>query len=129
MKALIAPAVSLLVGLVAGCYIGYGYYEKHLTNEAAEQMVQEVESSDRLEAANAVRAIGLIESGETQKAVQLLSRPLVDYYYIYAIHAGTNDGQAERLRAQIEQLAGSNQVVATEITNQMSNFEVHGKIR
>jgi len=128
MKALIVFAVSLVVGSVIGCYIGYSYYEKHVTNEAVEQMVQGIESSDRLETANAIRAIGLIESGETQKAVQLLSRPIVDYYYIYAVHACTNEERL-RLRSEIEQLASTNQVVATEITNRMANFEIHGKIQ
>jgi len=128
MKTLIASAVSLLLGSMIGWYIGYGH-AKHETTEAVEQMMQTMESSDGAEAARDILAIGLIGSGDTQKTVQLLSKPIAGYYYMYAIHAGTNDERAEKLRAQIEQLASTNQVVATEITNQMANFEIHGKIQ
>ena len=129
MKTLIASVFSLLVGSVIGCYIGYSYYEKHVTNEAVEQMMQEIESSDGVQAARAIRAIELIESGETQKAVQLLSRPIVDYYYFYAIHAGTNEERPLKMRAMIEQLVSTNKIVADEMTNQMVNYEIHGKIQ
>jgi len=123
MKTIIASAVCLLVGFVMGCYIGYNYNEKHVTNEAVEQMLQGMESSERLEAAYAIRAIGLIESGETQKAVQSLSRPIADYYYFHADLAH-DDERAKQLLVGIEQLASTNRIVADEITN-----EIHHKIQ
>ena len=68
MKTLIASCVSIfLAGMVIGSYIGYRYYERHITNEAIEQMVQGIESSDKLEAIRSIRTIELIEAGNTSK--------------------------------------------------------------
>ena len=107
MKTTSISLISLLAGVGVGWYIGHGY-AKHETTEAVEQMMQTMESSDGAEAARDILAIGLIGSGDTQKTVQLLSKPIASYYYMYAIHAGTNDERAEKLRAQIEQLASTN---------------------
>ena len=90
-------------------------------------MLQTMESQDGEEAARDVRAIKLIESGETQNAVQMLSRPIPQYYYLYAIHAGTD--RQRKMRAMIEELVSTNKIVADEMTNQMANFEIHGKIQ
>jgi uncharacterized protein YneF (UPF0154 family) len=126
MKILIA-SVSLLVGLIIGCYIGYKCYERHITNEAVEQMLKTIESQDGEEAARDVRAIELIESGEAQNAVQMLSKPIPQYYYLYAVHAATD--QERKMRDMIEQLVSTNKIVADEMTNQMVNFEINGKIQ
>jgi len=120
MKILIACAVSLLVGCVIGYYIGYSYYEKRVTNRAVEQMMLGIESSDGVQAARAIRSIELIGSGETQKAVQLLSRPIADYYCFYSIHAGTNEDRPLKILTMIEQLVRTNKIVADEISNQMA---------
>ncbi|MGA2853374.1 MAG: hypothetical protein ABSE90_04515, partial [Verrucomicrobiota bacterium] len=78
------------------------------------QMQQPIESSDREHAARAIRAIELIQSGEDSNAVQLLSRPIVDYYHF---HAGLthNDERTRDLMAMIERLASTNTLIADEI--------------
>ncbi len=72
------------------------------------------EADDSMAAIIAVRAIPLVESGDTQKAVEWLAKPVGSYYRVYALHAGTNDERLT-LRAKIEQLASTNSVVDTEI--------------
>jgi hypothetical protein len=120
MKTFVASVVSLLVGLAIGCCIGYRYYEWHITNEAIQQMVKGGESSDAYEAAMSARAIGLIDSGEEQKAVRMLSYPIAHYYYIYASSTFTNE-QRLKLRAMIDSLASTNQIVAALIAEEMSD--------
>jgi uncharacterized protein YneF (UPF0154 family) len=112
MKPLIA-LVSLVVGLVIGFCIGYRYYERHITNQAVRQMMEQMESSDGEHAAEASRVIELIESGDKSNAVRILSRPIANYYQWYAVHADTD--RERKLRAFIEQLASTNQVVADAI--------------
>lgn len=119
MKTFSASAISLLVGLAIGCYIGYRYNERHITNEAIKQMVEGIESSDAFMASFSARSIGLIDSGQSQQAVQMLSFPIAHYYFIYATSAFTNE-QRLKLRAIIEQLAHTNQVVAAQIAKEMS---------
>ena len=123
MKTLSACAVSLLLGVGMGFNFGYRYYDRHITNEAIRQMLEGMESSERREAASAIRAIGLIESGEPQKAAQSLSRPIADFYNLHADLAH-NDQRTKDLLARIVLFASTNQFIADEITN-----EIHGKIQ
>src|SRR5215831_3407903 len=111
MKTFIACFASLLVGLAIGCYVGYRYYERHITNEAVTRMVEGGESSDALIAATSARVIGFIDSGEPQKAVEMLSHPVAHYYVTYATSTFTNE-QRLKLRALIDGLASTNQTVA-----------------
>ncbi len=119
MKTFITILVSALVGLAIGCYVGYRYYERHITNEAIRQMVEAGESSDALLAATSTRAIGFIDSGEPQKAVELLSHPIAHYYFVYATNTFTNE-QRLKLRALIDALASTNQTVAAQIAAKRS---------
>ena len=113
MKTLIASFLALLLGLVAGWYFEHQRAERKMT-DVVEQMQQPIESGDREHAARAVRAIQMIESGESSNAVQLLSRPIVDYYHF---HVGLthNDERTKGVLALIEQLASTNTVIADEI--------------
>src|SRR5580698_4607517 len=120
MKIFVVCLISLVVGLGAGCYIGYRYYETHITNEAIQQMVESLESSDALMASMSAQTIRLIDSGQDQGAVQVLSFPIAHYYYIYASSTFTNE-QRLKLRAMIDTLASTNQIVAAQITKEMSN--------
>ena len=88
-------------------------------------MVDGGESSDGEHAARAVRAIELIQLGENQQAVQMLSHPIAYYYHLYAINGGT--ATRRQMRDMIERLSISNQVVAAVMTNMASDFEFHGK--
>jgi len=114
MKAFLASSISLLVGLAIGWYVGHRCYEKHVTNEALQQMLDTGESSDREHAARAVRAIEMIQMGKSGDAVELLSRPVADYYHL---HAGLthNDERTKGVLAMIEGLASTNAAVADAI--------------
>src|SRR5450759_314590 len=113
MKIIIALTVGLLIGAGVGWYAGY---TRPLTksNRDARRYLTTMEVDDSTAAIFAVRAIPIVESGDTQKAVQWLAKPIGSYYRVYETKAGTN---AERLslRAKIEQLASTNSVVAAEI--------------
>jgi len=119
MKTCVTSVVSLLVGLAVGFYIGYRDYKKDIASEAVQQLVESTESSAALMAAMSARTIGLIDSGQNQMAVQALSFPIAHYYYIYASSTFTNE-QRLKLRAMIAELAASNQVVAAQIAERMS---------
>jgi hypothetical protein len=114
MKTFITCFACLLIGLAVGCCVGYRHHDRHITNEAITRMVEGGESSDALIAATSARAIGFIDSGEPQKAVEILSHPVAHYYVIYATGAGTNE-QRLKLRALIDGLASTNQAVAAQI--------------
>jgi enoyl-CoA hydratase/carnithine racemase len=112
MKPLIA-SVSLVVGLMIGFYIGNRYHERGITNQAVRQMMATMESSDAEHAAEACRVIESVESGDKSNAVRILSEPIANYYKWYAVHADTD--RERELRAFIEKLASTNQVVANAI--------------
>ena len=114
MKACVASIIFLLIGLATGFYIGYRDFHKHIADEAVQQLVESGESSDALLATFSVKTIGLIESGQNQKAVQMLSFPLAHYYYTYSSSQFTNK-QRLKLRAMIEELASTNQMVAAQM--------------
>ena len=120
MKIFIELAVCLVVGLAMGFYVGYRYYEWHITNEAVQLMTEQRESSDGEHAAEAVRVIELIGSGDSSNAVRMLSTPIANYYQWYAVYADTD--RERKLRAFIEQLASTNQVVADAILS--TNYRV-----
>lgn len=114
MKTFITIIVSALIGLSTGFFIGFRYYQRHITNEAVQQLVESGESSDALIAATSARAIGFIDSGDPQKAIETLSGPVAHYYSIYDTSTITNE-QRLKLRAMIEGLARTNQTVAAQI--------------
>lgn len=124
MKALIASVVSLLVGSVVGCSIGYTYCERHELRDDVELMTQSMRSSERLDALSAIFAINLIQSGENQKAVRFLCRPIADYYYMYTMPGWPTDERSVKTRNMIQQLITTNRIVADEMTNRMANYQI-----
>ena len=123
MKTCVAAVISLLVGLAIGWHFGYLYCDRHYTNEAIRGMVEQIEGSDALLASMSANTIKLIDSGQDQKAVQMLSFPIASYYYIYASSTFTNE-QRLKLRALVDGLARTNQIVAAQIAQEMSNKPV-----
>ena len=113
MKLVIALSLGLFIGLGVGWYAGY---TRPLTkaNRDARRYMEALEMDDSMAAVFAVRAIPIVESGDTKKAVQCLAKPIGNYYRLYAAKAGTNDMRLS-LRAKIEQLASSNSIVDAEI--------------
>ena len=120
MKTLIAFVVCLLVGLWSGFYIGYRYWDRHSTSQAMQAMVESLESHDALMASMSAHTISLIDSGQDQQAVQMLSFPIASYYYVYASSTFTNE-QRLKLRALIDGLASTNQIVAAQIAREMKD--------
>jgi len=112
--------ISVLVGLAIGWHFGYRYCDRYYTNEAMRQMVEQTESSDALMASMSSRTISLIDSGQDKEAVQMLSFPIASYYYVYASSTFTNE-QRLKLRALIDGLASTNQIVAAQIAKEMSD--------
>jgi hypothetical protein len=121
MKTLIALVVGLLAGLAVGWIGGSDYNDMHRPIQAVDAMVQGTEGSDAVAAARSVRAIELIESGRSDKAVRMLSRPIVDYYTEYGLRFDTE--RRRKTRAMIEELMATNEIVAFEITNAAKNSE------
>jgi hypothetical protein len=111
--------VSLVIGVLVGGFIGYQYYATHVTNEAVDQAVQGIESADGAEAARDARAIEAISSGDTQRAVELLSGPVAHYYSNYP-DDGRHDRRA-RIRSLIHHVASSNEVLAARIAEASTN--------
>jgi uncharacterized protein YxeA len=117
MKNIIISLVSLLVGVGIGWYFGYTRPIAKVSRDAHREMPAlqaAVRSDDTFAAVIALNAIPLIEAGDTQKAVKVLAYPIGNYYRFYALHAGTNQEWLQ-MRARIEQIASTNQVVDAEI--------------
>jgi len=114
MKAFLASGFCLLIGLAGGFFLGYRYHEGHITNEAVQEMGLSLESSDRLAAARGVRAIEVIQSGDTQRAIQMFSVPVADFYSGYT-RLTHNDEKTKKLLLWIEQVASTNVAVAKAI--------------
>ena len=117
MKIIIALIAGLAAGLATGWYAGY---TRPLTkaNRDARHYLTTMEVDDSTAAIFALRAIPLLESGDRQKTIAYLAKPIGSYYRIYANKAGTNEERL-RLRSKIEQLASSNSVVAAEIQRKL----------
>jgi hypothetical protein len=114
IKALLPSSITLLIGLAVGAVVGHRSYDRHVTHEAVQQLVESGESSDRERAARAVRAIEMIQAGRSSDAVDLLSRPITDFYHFYA--GGTrNDERTRDVLAMIERLASTNAAVSDAI--------------
>jgi hypothetical protein len=110
-QAFLTSSISLIAGLCIGAYVGHRSYDRHVTNEAVQQVVESGESPDRERAGRAVRAIELIQSGQSNAAVDLLSRPIADFYQFH-IDLTHSDQRTRDLITKIEQLASTNAVVA-----------------
>ena len=140
MKLKLAVVLLMVAAMSIGFFIGRfhaggrvepGHAKPELSeaelSEAFAQMQEREESSSGVEAARDVRAIEFIESGETKRAVQLLSHPIADHYYSYAINASTN--RRRKLRALIEQLVSTNRLVADELSNQAHYYALPRKVK
>jgi hypothetical protein len=113
MKTLITFFIALLLGLG----LGWVFTLRHADHEVADAVVTmegPIESGDREHALRAIRAIQLIESGESSNAIQLISVPIATYYHFYA-GLPHNDERTKAVLAQIEQLASTNTLIADEI--------------
>jgi len=120
MKTCLASVIFLLLGLAVGFYAGNRTYHKNVADEATRALVESLESHDAYMASISANTISLIDSGKDKEAVQMLSFPIAGYYYVYASSTFTNE-QRLKLRALIDGLASSNQIVAAQIARKMSD--------
>jgi hypothetical protein len=131
MKTLIVSFVSLLLGLSAGWYFEHRQAEHEMTDA-----VKQIQIHNRQEAAIDLRAIELIQSGDTQQVVQLLSFPIASFYAwnMNLIHNENatvpwNDEVTRGLLNQIEQFAQTNAVVAAQIKTNINFGLTNGLVR
>jgi hypothetical protein len=123
MKILIVSLVSVLLGLAVGWYFEHRQAEHEMTDA-----VKHIQIHNRQEAAIDLRAIDLIQSGDTQRVVQLLSIPIASFYAwnMNLIHNDEmtvpwNDEVTRGLLIQIEQFARTNELVAAQIQTNIHN--------
>jgi uncharacterized caspase-like protein len=113
MKTLTFSLFSLLFGVGIGWYLGCTRPVVEANRDAL-QKLHVIQNDDRETAVFGLAAIQLIDSGDTQKAIQVLAQPIGIYYRLYALNAETSDERTE-MRKSIEKLASTDPIVATEI--------------
>ena len=101
-----------MVGVGVGWYFGYTRPIAKANRDAHKQMLA-MDADDSMAAAVAYRTFMLYDAGETQKAMQALAWPIGLYYRYNKMQPLTED--RSNFLAEIEKLASTNQVVATEI--------------
>jgi hypothetical protein len=126
MKTFIASALALLIGMAVGSCIGYRYYERHIISETTKQMMELMESSDRLQATRGIQGIQLIEAGDTNRLIEIFAGQMADFYSEYGKLAHNDDRTMDTL-ARIARVAKTNQVVAAQIKSEMNYGEVNTK--
>jgi hypothetical protein len=120
MKLFLAAVVFLVLGLGLGWYFEHHRAERE-KSEIVQLMLEGIESSNAEHAARAVRAIQFMESNQPQEAVRLLSGPIAYYYSVYG-ESSVNERRS-KVRALIEGLAKTNQVVAARIAEAATNSQ------
>lgn len=117
MKTFIASLTCLLIGLAIGYYVGHRHDQGGSTDVGVQQLVEAGESSDALLVATSARAISFIDAGQTQRAIETLSRPIAHFYTVYTSSTSGNERRLA-LRAMIEELARTNITVAAQIAEE-----------
>ena len=105
--------IILAVGLLIGWSLGYTRPTTKKNDEVT-KFLSNMEWDDSKAANFAVKAIPAIESGDREKAVALLALPIGSWYRVYSERVSTNEDRL-RLKRSIEELAGTNAVVASAI--------------
>ena len=82
--------VFILIGCIVGYYLGYrdSSTKTNIDDQLVKGMMAEDESSDAEKALRAIKVIEAIDSGQNQKAVQLLVGPIEFYYRVYKPNTG-----------------------------------------
>lgn len=111
MKALTALVMALLVGSAVGWFLGNSKAGTKCREKTEEAVRRREEVDTALAADYALIAIPMIEQGDTNAAVQRLSRLIAVYYDGYATKPGTNE-MRQRGKRVIEAMARTNQILA-----------------
>jgi hypothetical protein len=118
MRIVIPFVVGLAVGSAITWFVAYVHPASQARRHAIEY-VNRVEPEFSDAAIYALSTIPLIESGDTNAAIERLSHPIADYYRLYASNPGTNQYRA-KMRETIDTMAHSNAVVAASIQREIS---------
>jgi hypothetical protein len=114
MKLFVLLVIGLLVGSAMGFLLGYSHAKSTSTQEADAYISRRLEPDLAGGADYALTIIPMIERGDTNAAIQRLSRMIAVYYLNYASQPGTNELRL-RARVIIHELARTNQVVANAV--------------
>lgn len=122
MKTYSASAISLAVGLMVGWYTERFISEREKTR-MVQEMVEHTRGSEEERVARATLAIEAIESGQSNRAVELLAMPIAYYHALYG-DSPSKDERTRRLLARIDELAKTNQLVAARIAEGATNYRI-----
>jgi hypothetical protein len=117
MKSLIAFILGLAVGAAITWLVAYAHPRREADRRGL-AYIDRVEPEFVGTAIYALSTIPLIESGDTNAAIERLSHPIATYYRLYAHSPGTNEYRA-KMRDTIDKFARSNAVVAASIEREM----------
>ena len=117
MKSVIPFVLGLVVGVTLAWLVAY-VHPRRVADRRGLAYIDRVEPEFSGAAIYALSTIPLIESGDTNAAIERLSHPIATYYRLYASKPGTNQYRA-KMRDTIDRLAGSNAVVAGSIEREM----------
>ena len=110
MKAWTAFILGLLVGSALGWLLGSSHATAKGREKADEAVRWREEVDIALAADYALIAIPMVERGDTNAAVERLSRLVAVYYDGYASKSGTNEMRVRGKRV-IEEMARTNQIL------------------
>jgi len=117
MKSLVSFILGLAIGVVVTWFVAY-VHPRRVADRRGLAYIDRVEPEFSGTAVYALSTIPLIESGDTNAAIERLSVPIATYYRLYASEPGTNQHRA-KMRDTIDKFARSNAVVAASIEREM----------
>jgi hypothetical protein len=112
---MIKPSIILAVliaGLAVGWFVGRSQATRSSHEEAEKAARRSAEGEQSLAADYALMTIPLIERGDTNRAIERLSRIVAVYYHNYASDPGTNEWRL-RGRRIIDEMASTNAILAS----------------
>ena len=118
MRLAVAFTCGLVVGLAIGWFTGY-IHPRNAATRRAMRFVDRAEPEFHGEAVYAIKAVQLIEAGDSNSAVKVLAGPIASYYRFYASQPGTNEHRL-RARAVIDEMARTNSTIADRIQSEMA---------
>ena len=121
MKPAVVLFVVALVGSAAGWFLGSSHVTARSREKTDEAVSRRAELDQTLATDYALLTIPLVERGDTNAAVERLSRMIAVYYNNYAIQPGTNEWRL-RGRRVIDEMASTNQILAR-MLKQVANGE------
>ena len=110
MKSVVTCTLFLLLGVIVGWQFEHSKAKREKTT-TVQQMIGSEESLENASVARDVLAIGLIDSGRTQAAIESLSVPIANFLVENESYDG-EDPLRTKVRTLIETLIATNKTVA-----------------